>query len=147
MMNTLLTSVLISTMCIFGTKLKVTESNFKEIAPGVATGYVVTKYEVRLSSNNNKKVTIRDVWLKNRKASWELLNTENEKVTSIKDKRTYTLKGQIKVRTEGTIVKNESKDEKGSFEEEFVVRYTVGNGTEKCVKIDKIEKLELVKTK
>lgn len=149
MMNTLLTSVLVSTMCMFGTKLKIMDSSFKEIAPGVSTGYVVTKYEVQISSNNNKKVSIQDVWLKNRKASWELFNANNEKVAYINDKEMYTLRGQIEAKMDGVPVKSnsdEGKETTGSYEEDFVLRYAVGNGTEKCIKIDKIENLELVKT-
>jgi len=148
MMNTLLTSVLIGTMCLFGTKLKVEDSTFKEIAPGVSTGYVVTQYEVQIKSNGNKKVSIDEVWLKNRQANWELIDAKMEKVEAINDKNTYTLKGQIKVRAAGAMAKSKpgTVETMGSFKEDFVVKYKVGSSSEvKLLTIVKIENLELVK--
>lgn len=148
-MNTLITSVLVSTMCLFGTKLKIVESNFQEIAPGVATGFVITKYEVQLKSSGNKEIKIDEVWLRNRKASWALIDSEKGEISSITEKKTYLLKGEIMTRPEGVPTKGESNAEaEGNFEEEFVIRYRVGEDqVVKCLNIEDIDQVRLVKTK
>ncbi|WP_422361641.1 hypothetical protein [Reichenbachiella sp.] len=146
-MNTVFTTLLIAAVC-FGTKLKIEESSFKEIAPGAAGGYVVTKYEVQLKSTGNKQATIEEVWLKNREASWRLFDAEGTIVETITSKGIYTLKGEIRKRSAGAKYKSKPgpKEAIGSFEEDFIVKYKVeGSDDDKCMSIEKIEKLEQVR--
>lgn len=143
-MKIFLTSILIGTLC-FGTKLKIEESTFKEIAPGVASGYVLTKYEVQLKSTGGKKTTIEEVWLKNRKASWKLYDAEGNVVETISEKGVYSLKGETRKRSAGAKYKSNpgGDDIIGSYEEDFLVKYKIdGADDEKCLSIQKIEKIE-----
>lgn len=146
-MNTLFTTLLIAALC-FGTKLKIEDSKFKEIAPGVASGYVVTKYEIQIKSTGNKKATIEEVWLKNRKASWKLFDAEGNVVETIGSKGLYRLEGEIRNRSAGAKFKSKPGTEEitGSFDEDFIVKYTVeGSEDDKCMSIEKIEKVEQVR--
>lgn len=146
-MNTVFTTLLIASVC-FGTKLKIEETSFKEIAPGVADGYVITKYEVQLKSTGNKMATIEEVWLKNRKASWRLFDAGGTIVETIDTKGIYTLKGEIRKRSAGAKYKSKPvpKEAVGTFEEDFIVKYKVeGSVEDKCMSIEKIEKLEQVR--
>lgn len=144
-MKVLLTSALIGYMCLFGTKLKLMDSNFKEIAPGVASGFVETQFKVLLKSNGNKKITIDQVWLKRRAATWQLTDLKKEKVSEINDKETYILQGKIKTPASDRPMKGEP-EALGSYEEEFVVLYKV-DGSAKKLCIDKIENLEQARSK
>ncbi|WP_420582034.1 hypothetical protein [Reichenbachiella sp.] len=146
-MNTVFTTILIAAVC-FGTKLKIEEFSFKEIAPGVSTGYVITKYEVQVKSTGNKKATIEEVWLKNRMASWKLFDEDGKIVETIQKKGVYTLTGETKIRSAGAKYKSKSvpKESIGSFEEDFLVKYKIeGSDNDQCMSIAKIENLELVK--
>lgn len=146
-MNTVLTTLVITAVC-FGTKLKIEESTFKEIAPGVASGYVVTKYDIQIKSTGNKKATIEEVWLKNRKASWKLFDSEGKVVETMSGKGLYQLVGEIRNRSAGAKFKSKLGAEEitGSYDEDFIVKYKVeGSDEDKCLAIEKIEKIEQVR--
>lgn len=145
-MKLIMNALLICTLCIFGSKLKIENSNFKEIEPGVATGNIVTMFEVQLRSSGGKKITIDEVWLKNHKAKWELTDQNENAVDSIKGKEVFNLKGQISTKPEGVPAKSKTVESLGSYEEEFVVTYKVEGSDElKLLVIEKIENIERVK--
>jgi len=144
-MNNILTYIAIGTFCFLGTKLKVISSEFTEVIPGIASADVVTRFKVGVKSNGNKKIDIQSIWVKNVKATWSILDASEQVVDSFSDKNVYTIKGEIRVKSEGAPSKNKSQVvEKGSnYEEDFVLNYRIGDSeTIKVLKIDKIENMK-----
>lgn len=146
-MNGILTYFLISTMCFFGTKLKIIGSEFSEVLPGKANADVITKFTVDVRSNGKKKIRIQNIWVNNIKASWKIVDGSDNTIESITDKKTYSVIGEIR-RKQG---KTKSKkvtliEEKASYSEDFVIAYKVGNSESiKILKIDKIENLKQIR--
>jgi len=149
-MNNILGYLILSTLCILGTKLKTISSEFTEISPGIATGDIVTTFEIKIESNGNKKITIEEIWIKNQKAQWKIYSSDNTRVESISDKNTYTLKGEIRKKSNSVIdkmtnVKPEIQEatKESNFKEEVVIKYNVGSSSNiKSLTIEKIENLK-----
>ncbi len=149
-MNSILSFIFICFVCFFGTRLRIVESSFTKKEPGLSTGAVVTQFDVKVKSTGGKTVHIKDVWLYNNKATWTLNDLDNKELKSIGKKDTYSIQGNIKIQTKAG--KNKSKpsieEEKGSFEEEFVLSYYLGNSEKvRYLKIDKIENIKILKKK
>lgn len=144
-MNNILTYIAIGTFCFLGTKLKVINSEFTEVIPGIASADVVTRFQIDVKSNGNKKIDIQSIWVKNVKATWSILNASKQSVDDFNDKNVYTIKGEIRLKSEGTPSKNKSKasEQVSNYETDFVLNYKVGDSeTIKVLKIDKIENLK-----
>ena len=145
-MNSILTYFMISTMCIFGTKLSIKNSEFTEVLPGKATADVVTKFKVDIRSNGKKKIIIESIWVKNEKANWKIIDSNEKPVESLTDKKTYTLIGEIRTNQGSTKLKIDPPIEKrADYSEDFVISYKVGNSKFKLLKIDKIENLKHIR--
>ena len=145
-MNVILTYFVISTMCIFGTKLTMINSEFTEILPGRASADIVTKFNVDIRSNGKKKIKIQAIWVKNTQAKWKIIDGNNNAKESITDKNTYALIGEVRSKQSNVKSKTQVIDSKSNFEEDFVVVYTVGNSKNiKLLKIENIENIEQIR--
>jgi hypothetical protein len=144
-MNNILTYIAISTFCFLGTKLKVVNSEFTEVIPGISSAAVVTRFEVDVKSNGNKVMNIQSVWVNNVKATWSILDKSDQTVDSFNDKELYTIKGEIRVKSDGNS-KPQATETKQNYEEDFVLNYKVGDSeTIKVLKIEKIENMKQIR--
>jgi hypothetical protein len=144
-MNNILTYIAIGTFCFLGTKLKVINSEFTEVLPGIASADVVTRFEIDVKSNGNKKIDIQSIWVKNVKATWSILDGSKQSVDSFSDKNVYTIKGEIRVKGEKAISRSKSEVviESTNYEEDFILNYKIGDSESiKVLKIDKIENMK-----